>query len=158
MKIKVVSKLSALCRMPLVLSGLLFIAIAPVAISVGPAYALSNNFGAAFLSKCSLPDGSTGYIEQDGQTCCPSREATANQPCLFSKYINPLIQLLSGLIGIIIAGGIIFGGIEYITSEGDPQKATSGKKHITNALFALAAFLLLYAFLQFIVPGGVLNG
>lgn len=158
MIIETLHKLRMMCRASIVTGCLLIAAIAPLAMPSVPAYAITNNFAAAFLGKCSLPDGGTGYIEQDGLTCCPAREAGANQPCLFSKYINPLIQLLSGMVGLIIAGGIIFGGIEYIMSEGDPQKATSGKKHITNALFALVAFLLLYAFLQFIIPGGVLNG
>ena len=74
------------------------------------------------------------------------------------KYVNPLITMLSVLVGVVIVIAIIYGGIEYIMAEGDPQKAAAGRKRIINALFALAAFLLLYGFLQFIVPGGVLNG
>jgi hypothetical protein len=77
---------------------------------------------------------------------------------LFTKYINPLIQVVSALVGVAVIAGIIWGGIEYITSAGDPQRAASGRKHIVNALIALVAYGLLYAFLQFMVPGGILNG
>ncbi len=106
---------------------------------------------------CTLPSSEIGKIQADNRTCCPDGTAD-DTSCLFAKYINPAIQLLAGLIGVVIAISIIVGGIQYTTSEGDPQKAAAAKSRITNALIGLAAFLLLYAFLQFIIPGGVLNG
>lgn len=89
---------------------------------------------------------------------CASSSASDPTGCLFTTYINPLINILSAAVGLVVVIGIIYGAIEYITSAGDPQKASSGKKHIMNALIGLAAFLFLYAFLQFIVPGGLFNG
>lgn len=107
---------------------------------------------------CVLPDGSkNGIVLADGHTCCPPPHVNAAD-CLFAKYINPAIALISAAVGVAIAIAIIVGGIEYITSAGDPQRAASGKKRIVNALIGLVAFALLFAFLQFIIPGGVLNG
>ncbi len=77
--------------------------------------------------------------------------------CLYAKYLNPLIALLSGVIVIVIVIAIIYGAIEYITSGGDPQRSAAGKKRITEALIGLIAFFLLFAFLQFLVPGGLFN-
>ncbi len=115
---------------------------------------------------CDLPDGSTGgVIGNDLQTCCPL--ATTNGPpsyaispvaCLYGKYINPVVRLLSALIGVVVVIAIIYGAIEYITSDGDPKRIASAKQRITNALLGLVAFMLFYAFLQFIIPSGVLNG
>jgi hypothetical protein len=125
------------------------------------AFALSPNiFAASPGASCALPDGtSNGAIQQDGVTCCPSGPTNgldkASGTCLFSKYINPIIQLISAVIGVAIVIGIVYGAIEYITSGGDPQRAASGRQRITNALLGLAAFILLYAFLQFIIPGGL---
>lgn len=104
---------------------------------------------------CSLPDGSQGVYMSDGLTCCPSGAQNSASACLFEKYINPAIQLLAVCVGLIVVIAIIVGAIEYITSAGDPQKASSGKKRITGALIGLVAFLLIYAFLQFIIPGGI---
>lgn len=109
-------------------------------------------------------DGSTLSCPSDAQLCSTGGEngSTGQQAdatgCLFTKYINPLINLFSVLVGVAVVVGVIWGGIEYVTSAGDPQKAASGRKHIINALLALVAYGLLYAFLQFMVPGGVLNG
>lgn len=103
------------------------------------------------------PSGQT-HLSSDNRVCCPTSAANDGNSCLFAKYINPLIALLSVCVGLAVVGAIIYGGIEYIMSAGDPQKAASGKKHIVNALIALVAYALLYAFLQFMVPGGILNG
>jgi hypothetical protein len=52
---------------------------------------------------------------------------------------------------------IIIGGIQYTTAGGDPNaaKVMAAKKRIFNAIFALIAFGLLYAAINFIVPGGI---
>ncbi|HET7320746.1 MAG TPA: pilin [Candidatus Saccharimonadales bacterium] len=77
--------------------------------------------------------------------------------CLFTKYFNPAINLLSGLVGVAVVFSIVMGGIQYSASAGDPQKAAKAKSHIYNAVIALVAFAFLFAFLQWIVPGGLLN-
>jgi hypothetical protein len=101
------------------------------------------------------PSGQT--IEDNSPTCCPTGTSTSNNSCLFAKYINPLIQLLSATVGVVAVLIIIYGSVEYTTSAGDPQKAANGKRHIVGALIGLLAYLMLYAFLQFITPGGLLN-
>lgn len=150
----------------------LFLAAAVVTIGVvGSPLGIANSVHASVVDpgggggagkSCLLPDGGTGAIQNDGQTCCPSqvngRTTDPDKECLFAKYINPAIQLMSAVIGIVIVVGIILGAIEYITSAGDPQKAANGKKRITEALIGLAAFILLYTFLQFIIPGGLAHG
>jgi hypothetical protein len=111
----------------------------------------------ALADGCMLPDGRTGVVQSDGHTCCPSGTTSGNS-CLFAKYINPLVNLLSAAVGMVAVIAIIVGGIEYSTSAGDPQRTAAGRQHITNALIGLLAYLLLYGFLQFIIPGGLLNG
>jgi len=74
---------------------------------------------------------------------------------LIAKYINPLITLLSALVGLVVTISIVIGGIQYSSSAGDPQAATAAKNRIRNAIIALVAFIFLYAFLQFLVPGGI---
>jgi hypothetical protein len=76
---------------------------------------------------------------------------------LITTYVNPIINLLSAVFGLIAVASIIMGGIQYSSSEGDPQKAAKAKDRISNTLFAIFAYALLYGFLQFLVPGGFLN-
>ena len=101
------------------------------------------------------------HISSGTIVCTPGSNCSDNNPpetCLITTYVNPAILLLSSLVGVLVVASIIQGAIQYITSEGDPGKAAGGKKKITNAIIGLVAFLLLFAFLQFILPGGVLNG
>ena len=59
--------------------------------------------------------------------------------------------------GVVIAviGGIIYGAIMYATSAGDAAKAKSATEIIRNAFIALVLYFLMWAFLQYIVPGGL---
>ncbi len=84
-----------------------------------------------------------------------STATTANQCGLIEKYLNPFIKLLSVIVGVVVVISIIVGGIQYASSGGDPQKTAKAKARILKTVFALVAFIFLYAFLQFIVPGGI---
>lgn len=74
---------------------------------------------------------------------------------LIVHYINPLIKLLAGLVGILVVIGVIVGGIQISSAGGDPGKVIAGRKRITNAIIALIAYLFMFAFLQWLLPGGI---
>jgi hypothetical protein len=78
-----------------------------------------------------------------------------NQDCDFvRKFINPAINTLTACFGIIAVISLIIGGINYSTSEGDPQKTSRAKNRIINTIIAVVAYIFLYAFLNFLIPGG----
>lgn len=100
--------------------------------------------------------------------CCPkgtnftknkttgAYEADASS-CVFRKYINPAIYLLSIIAGVAVVGGLTYGGILYASSAGEAGKVTKAKAVIIKALTGLVVFLLLAPFIRFMSPGGV-NG
>lgn len=96
--------------------------------------------------------GLAASVTQNAAALCDSAM------CLVHDYVNPAIALLSALVGVATVVGIIWGAIMYVQSGGDPGQAAAGKKKITNALIGLLAYIFLYAFLQFILPGGTFNG
>lgn len=89
-------------------------------------------------------------------TCQGNKNPDDPTACLFSTYINPAIALLSAAVGVTVVAVIVYGAIEVTSSGGDPQRAAAGKNRIRDALVGLAAYLLLFAFLQFVIPGGLL--
>lgn len=100
----------------------------------------------------------------DDSLCAPLGNNTActganTRSCLAStplyKDINTVVQVLSALVGVVVVGTIIVGGIQYMTASDNAQAVTSAKSKMTNALIALLAFLFLYAFLQWLIPGGL---
>jgi hypothetical protein len=101
------------------------------------------------------PAAPNGCTSGGSQGNCKAK--TNPVQCLFNNYINPLIALLSALVGIFVVIGIVTGGIMYTSSAGDPQKAAAAKGRIIKVLIALVAYAFLYAFIQFILPGGLNN-
>ncbi len=67
-----------------------------------------------------------------------------------------VLKFLSVAVGIAVVGGIAAGGIVYSTAEGNPGKAQKGITIITNAVLGLVLYLLMFAIINFLVPGGVL--
>ncbi len=88
----------------------------------------------------------------------PPTNCTSGGSCdLVSIYIEPVINLLSGLVGIVAVISLISAGIMHATAEGDPQKASRARARIVNTLIALIAYFFLYAFLQFLIPNGLFH-
>jgi hypothetical protein len=70
-------------------------------------------------------------------------------------YVKPAVRILSGIVGLVSVISLIVAGISYSTSAGDPQKAAKAKSQITKTVVALFAYLFLFGFLNFLVPGGI---
>ncbi|MDF2461227.1 MAG: hypothetical protein K0S68_630 [Candidatus Saccharibacteria bacterium] len=72
------------------------------------------------------------------------------------NYLKTILKLLGGAIGLFIILMLIIAGIGYITSFGDPTQIKNSKGRVVNALTALLLYLMMFALLQFLVPGGIL--
>jgi hypothetical protein len=76
--------------------------------------------------------------------------------CDLFNVINDVINTLAAAIGVIVAISLGIGGQQYGSSGGDPSKVTAAKNRIRNSILALVAFMFLYTFLNFLIPGGLL--
>ena len=94
-----------------------------------------------------------------GEVYCADPAVTCNaDTCdLINNYLNPFISLLTAVVGIVVVLSIIYGAIQYTSSGGDPQKVAKAKSHIVKTVVALFAYIFLFAFLQFLVPGGIIR-
>ncbi|MCA9350773.1 hypothetical protein KC874_03725 [Candidatus Saccharibacteria bacterium] len=71
------------------------------------------------------------------------------------KWLNILINLVAGIIGVGAILMVIWGGIQYITARDNPQAVAAAKQKIINVVIGIAAFIFMWAFLNWLVPGGV---
>jgi len=55
-----------------------------------------------------------------------------------------------------IIGSIMIAGYQYMTARDNSGQTAAAKKRIAWALVALVVFVFGYAFLNFLVPGGLL--
>lgn len=68
-----------------------------------------------------------------------------------------ILRFLSVGVGLVLIGSMIYAGIMYTTSGGSPEQTTAAKNRIRDAVIALAFYLLIFAMIQFLVPGGFFN-
>lgn len=71
------------------------------------------------------------------------------------KDLQNIVNALAAGVGVVVIGSIIVGGIQYTMAGDQAGKVEEAKKRIANAVFALVAFFLSWAFLQWLIPGGV---
>ena len=90
---------------------------------------------------------------------CDGSTAAKNDQCLKSnpivRNLNNIVTVLSGLVGVVVVGTIILGGIQYAMAGDKAEAGSAANPRITNGLIALLAFLFIFAFLQWLIPGGV---
>ena len=89
----------------------------------------SKTFAANFLDKLIIPV-----------------KATDDLTGLILKAVN-VILLVAGVVAFIV---LIFGGIGYMTSSGDPEKAEKAKNTIIYAIIGIVVVMLAYAIVMFI--------
>src|SRR6218665_2828820 len=57
-----------------------------------------------------------------------------NQDCIYKRYINPLVKLLSAAAGVVTVLALVVGGVQYSASDGDPQKIAAAKGLMIKAV------------------------
>ena len=69
--------------------------------------------------------------------------------------IGTIINVLA--IGVIIVATIftIVAGVQYMSARDNPAQVDAAKKRLRNMIVGLAAFVFMYVFFAFIIPGGV---
>jgi hypothetical protein len=140
-------------------------------------------FGVALTAPvhAAASNSSSGDADPQSNICQPGQAYDPQKPCLpnpndlqstpdsadktcsggdcsgiIAKYVNPAIRLLSGLVGVLVAISMVVAGIQYASAGGDPSKVVAARKRITNAILALLAYLFMFAFLQWLIPGGII--
>jgi len=102
----------------------------------------------------------SGFRDEGDTTKCLPLGSKVNEQSKLSdnpivKNINKIVGILAGLVGVVVVGTIILGGIQYATAGDKAEAVSAAKQRIINGLIALLAFLFIFAFLQWLVPGGV---
>jgi hypothetical protein len=93
--------------------------------------------------------------EMQGFSCDQSNLDDCVQKNPIVKWLNYLINIIAGVVGVGAVLMLIWGGIQYITARDNAQGVADAKQKIINVVIGLAAFIFLYAFLNWLIPGGV---
>lgn len=107
--------------------------------------------------------GST--VIKEGQSCsngvvtsiikCDSNgSGKVEDSCVWS-LLHTAINIMTAGIGLLAVAGIVYASILYTSSGSSPDQAKQAIKIIQNVVIGLVAYLFMYSFLNYIIPGGV---
>lgn len=96
-----------------------------------------------------------GDVKKDDCNAGPGQSLNSGN-CGIVKTLIVIINILSAMVGVVIVAMLIVGGIQYSSAGDDPKKITAAKSRISNAILAFVVFIFMFAFLNWVVPGGVL--
>lgn len=71
--------------------------------------------------------------------------------------IQKIVNFLSAGVGVVVIGVIILGGIQYSMAGDNSQAVGAAKQRIINGLIALVAFIFMFAFINWLLPGGIFS-
>lgn len=67
------------------------------------------------------------------------------------------INILTAGVFIAAIGGIVYGAILYTTAGGNQEQVKKARTLILNVVIGMVAFAMMFAALQWLVPGGLFN-
>ncbi len=116
----------------------------------------SISLGEAGKYQCGKKDGNKGAVVN----------TKFNFGCLGPNYpgayVNPILDLafsiirfVSAGVGLIVVGSIIYAGILYSSSQGNPEQTQAAKNRIQNSIIGLVLYIFIFALVQYLVPGGL---
>jgi hypothetical protein len=104
-----------------------------------------------------ISGASTEGSSENGDLKADCKASPLNRDnCKIIGYLIDFINALSAIVGIVIVIMIAYAGVQYSASRDNPQATAAAKDRIRNAIIALVLYLFIYAFLQWLVPGGIL--
>lgn len=68
-----------------------------------------------------------------------------------------VLNVMTAGVGVVAVGGIVYGAVLYTTAEDKADQVKKATDIITNVVIGLVAFALMWAGLNFLIPGGVFS-
>lgn len=107
--------------------------------------------------KCDGTPNLTDAQVKNCEACKNGSKSCLENNGIIKNVIQPIVNFLTALVGIVVVGSIMLGGIQYALGGDNAEKVGQAKKRIGNSLFAFLIFILTFAFLQWLIPGGVFS-
>ncbi|HZM63705.1 MAG TPA: hypothetical protein VFB59_01080 [Candidatus Saccharimonadales bacterium] len=110
-----------------------------------------------FVAAAFMPTDTVVAAPCDPGANCEVQACKDGDACdtFIDNYIYPFVRLLTISIGIIATISVVVAGIQYASAGDDPAKVQKAKSRIFQTIIGLVAYFFLFAFLNYIVPGGL---
>ena len=154
--------------------SIITIAIAGV-VAVAPVFAdggkctltsvLSNAYcksDGTFIKELPKTDSDGNKVSElgDGEAYCfcssdiiNGKNNAEKNPNAITDILKMVVNILSIGVGILGVLGITITGIQYLTAGGSEEKTKKAERRMFEIILGLVAYVLIYAFLQWLLPG-----
>ena len=106
----------------------------------------------------SKSDSNSNSDSKKNKDTTPAGAKTATLPSdwKIEDILNMVLVVVTTGVGIAAVGSIVFAGVLYITARDNAAQVSKAKTMITNTIIGIIAYILMWAFLEWIIPGGIL--
>lgn len=100
-------------------------------------------------------------VEQTNPTTSQQNDVTlpecdsSKEKCGFHEVLSGILRFMGFLVLPVCVIVIIWGGISYSAAGNNPEAINKARQRIAAGILALLTYILLYAFLNWLIPGGV---
>ena len=101
------------------------------------------------------PDGTLAPCDGSCNCFCSTTQPSdenGNNPNAITDILKMVVNILSIGVGILGVLGITITGIQYLTAGGSEEKTRKAKRRMFEIILGLVAYVLLYAFLWWLLP------
>lgn len=96
-----------------------------------------------------------GGVETAIIDCASANDATGSPVVAVLVLV---IQILTGLVGIVAIGAFIYAGIMYSSASGESSQIAKAKEIMLNTVLGLVIFAAMAVMLNYLIPGGLFTG
>lgn len=90
-----------------------------------------------------------------GDRCVPAGTDFRTNPIVV--LLTTILAFMAGGVGLVVVAGITAGGFLYMTARGNSSQTQKAVTTIINSCIGLLLFIFMFAILNFLIPGGVLE-
>lgn len=65
------------------------------------------------------------------------------------------VNILTAGVGVAAVAGIVIGSVMYMTAGGSPERIKKANIFLSNVILGIIVYAVMYAFLNYIIPGGL---
>ena len=150
-----VNKIKNIIIVGLVLTSF-FTAFQSIIISIsnyGSSYAFAEELVEDGNGNLTTPNGNNG---KSGGSPADAKTAILPSDWKIEDILNMVLVVVTTGVGIAAVGSIVFAGVLYITARDNAAQVSKAKTMIMNTIIGIIAYILMWAFLEWIIPGGIL--
>lgn len=144
-------------RRLVLLFAVLAMAVTGVAAATTPAYAANTPLQTPNVEGKYQCGSGQNAVEMSINIGCYGKDCQSSNPHGCSALVDgifAIIRFLSAGVGVVVVGSIVWAGIQYATSRGDPAATAKAVGRLQSTGIALLMFIFGYAILNYLIPAG----